>query len=146
MSLTNEFRNPLSWSDPDFSLDNFDLVILPGGHDKGVRQIIDSPAVHKLILDYFPKTKRPSNKAIGAVCHGVMVLSSSKDAEGRSVIRECLTTALTKQFEQAAYWSTRPFLGDYYKTYGKDSESVEESVTKTLGNPAQFKSSLNPGP
>ncbi|KAI2469126.1 class I glutamine amidotransferase-like protein [Annulohypoxylon bovei var. microspora] len=146
MAISEEMRHPLSWSDPDFSLDPFDLVVFPGGHEKGVKQIIDSPIVHKLVVDYFPKTKRPSKKVVGAVCHGVMVLSESKDADGRSVIRDCNTTALPAKFEQAAYWGTRAVLGDYYKTYGHGSENVEESVKKVLADPAQFKASVNPAP
>ncbi|KAI1763670.1 class I glutamine amidotransferase-like protein [Hypoxylon sp. FL1150] len=145
MAVSDEMRHPLSWSAPDFSLDPFDLVIFPGGHDKGVKQIIESPVVHKLMVDYFPKTKKPSNKVVGAVCHGVMVLSESKDADGRSVIRDCNTTALPARFEQAAYWGTRAFLSDYYKTFGHGSEDVEAAVKKVLANPAQFKASLNPG-
>ncbi|KAI2602864.1 class I glutamine amidotransferase-like protein [Hypoxylon fragiforme] len=145
MALSEEMRHPLSWSAPDFTLDSFDLVLFPGGHDKGVRQIIDSPIVHRLVADYFPQTRRPSKKVIAAVCHGVMVLSESKDAEGKSVIRDCNTTALPAKFEQAAYWSTRAVLGDYYKTYGHGSANVEESVKKVLADPSQFKASLNPG-
>ncbi|GAP91577.1 putative family protein [Rosellinia necatrix] len=146
MQQSNEMAHPLSWSAPDFSLDPYDLVVFPGGHDKGVRQVIESPIVHKLMLDYFPKTKRPSRKVVGAVCHGVMVLSETKDANGRSVIYECATTALPTKYEQAAYWGTRAFLGDYYKTFGHGTENVQESVTKALASPDQFKLTLNPGP
>ncbi|KAI1274971.1 class I glutamine amidotransferase-like protein [Xylaria sp. FL0933] len=146
MLQSEELLHPLSWSAPGFSLDPFDLVVFPGGHDKSVRQVIESPIVHKLVLDFFPKTKKPSRKVVGAVCHGVMVLSESKDANGRSVIYDCVTTALPTRFEQTAYWGTRAFLGDYYKTFGHGSENVQESVTKALASPAQFKSTLNPGP
>ncbi|KAI1400999.1 class I glutamine amidotransferase-like protein [Hypoxylon fuscum] len=145
MAVSDEMRHPLSWSAPGFTLDPFDLVVFPGGHEKGVRQIIDSPVVHQLVVEYFPQTKKPSSKVVGAICHGVMVLSESKDVHGRSVIRECSTTALPAKFEQAAYWGTRAVLGDYYKTYGHGSENVEESIKKNLINPAQFKASLNPG-
>ncbi|KAI0836196.1 class I glutamine amidotransferase-like protein [Hypoxylon sp. FL0890] len=145
MAVSEEMRNPLSWSEPDFTLDPFDLVVFPGGHEKGVRQIIESPIVHKLVVDYFPKTKRPSKKVVGAICHGVMVLAESKDADGKSVIRDCNTTALPAKFEQVAYWGTRAVLGDYYKTYGHGSENVEDSVKKVLANPSQFKANLNPG-
>lgn len=38
-------------------------------------------------------------------------------------------------------------MGDYYKTYGKDADSVEVAVKKCLDEPArQFKSSLGPSP
>ncbi|CAJ2508538.1 Uu.00g135640.m01.CDS01 [Anthostomella pinea] len=145
MQRSDGWLHPLSWTSPDFSLDPYDLVVLPGGHDKGVRQIIDSETVHQLMVDYFPKTKKPGVKSVAAVCHGVMVLAESKDATGRSVLRDCVTTALPAKFEQLAYWGTRAFLGDYYKTYGHGSENVEESVTKVLGNPAQWKTSMNLG-
>ncbi|KAI0206600.1 class I glutamine amidotransferase-like protein [Astrocystis sublimbata] len=146
MQRSEEMLHPYSWSAPSFSLDAFDLVVLPGGHEKGVRQVIESASVHKLLLAYFPLTKKPSRKVVAAVCHGVMVLSETKDAAGRSVLHDCVTTALPAQFEQAAYWGTRAFLGDYYKTFGHGSENVQEAVTKALASPAQFKSTLNPGP
>ena len=169
MTETPEFKSPLSWKSEGFSLDSYTLVFLPGGHEKGVRQVIDSEKVHELLVDFFPKTKKPGKKVVGAVCHGVMVLSSSKDKEGNSVIRDCVTTALPTRFEQTAYWGTRLVLGDYYKTYGACSENVQESVsyfttkedpfaivvgganifvlqvTKVLKDPSQFKNSLNAG-
>lgn len=132
VSQSAEWTNPLSWSSPTFSLDNFDLVFLPGGHEKSVRQVIDSEAVHKMLLDYFPKTKKPSSKAVAAVCHGVMVLSEAKDESGRSVLHDVTTTTLPARFEQVAFWGTRMFLGDYYKTYGACSDDVEASVCETM--------------
>ncbi|KAI2634441.1 class I glutamine amidotransferase-like protein [Xylaria nigripes] len=146
MQQSEEMLRPQSWSAPNFSLDPYDLVIFPGGHEKNVRQVIESPIVHKIMLDYFPKTKKPGRKVIGAICHGVMVLSESKDANNCSVLYNCVTTALPAKFEQAAYWGTRAFLGDYYKTFGRGSETVQESVSKALENPEQFKLSLNPAP
>jgi putative intracellular protease/amidase len=129
MSQSEEWKTPLAWTSGDFSLEPFDLVFFPGGHEKGVRQVIDSSVVHKLVVDFFPKTKKPSKKAVGAVCHGVMVLSESKDESGRSVLYPCTTTALPAKFEQMAFWGTRAFLGDYYKTYGAGSQDVEVSVS-----------------
>ncbi|KAI5859957.1 class I glutamine amidotransferase-like protein [Durotheca rogersii] len=146
MAVSDEMRHPLSWSAPGFAFAPFDLVLFPGGHDKAVRQLIDSPVVHALVLDYFPQTRKPSRKVVAAVCHGVMALSESKDAAGRSVLRDCVTTALPAKFEQAAYWSTRAVLGDYYKTYGHGSDDVETAIKKVLADPSQFKASLNPGP
>lgn len=65
---------------------------------------------------------------MAAVCHGVMVLSETEGKDGKSVIHECVTTALPARFEQVAFWGTRAFLGDYYKTYGVGSDDVEVSV------------------
>jgi hypothetical protein len=156
-------QKPLAWTSADFTLEPYNLIFFPGGHEKGVRQVIDSPIIHKHVASYFPQTLRssPNNassdvsakKAVGAVCHGVMVLSSSKytdnaavEVKGRSVLYDANTTALPAKFEDAAFWGTRLFLGDYYKTYGAGSEDVQESVTKVLDNPKQFKNSIGLSP
>ncbi|KAI4139017.1 MAG: hypothetical protein LQ340_008029 [Diploschistes diacapsis] len=154
-------QHPISWSSPSFSLDPYNLLFFPGGHEKGVRQVIDSPVIHTHVANYFPQTLRPSastngssatstpsTKTIAAVCHGVMVLSesihpmnqsSAGDKAGKSVLYDTHTTALPAIFERAAYQATRLFLGDYYKTYGAGSEHVEEAVTKRLADKRQFK-------
>lgn len=129
MSETREFLHPLAWTSPDFNLDIYNLVFIPGGHEKGVRQLIDSITFHAHLAQYFPATIKPSTKTVAAVCHGVMVLSETSGADGKSIIHKCDTTALPGKFEQAAFWATRAFLGDYYKTYGAGSEHVEESVS-----------------
>ena len=122
-------KKPLAWTDTNFSLSPYDLVFLPGGHEKGVRQIIDSPIVHKLLLDYFPQTQKPSQKTVAAVCHGVCALAESLLPDGTSVLHDATTTALPHFMEQSIFWATRAFLGDYYKTYGACSDSVETSVS-----------------
>ena len=57
-----------------------------------------------------------------------MVLSETEGGDGKSIIHECVTTALPAAFEDIAFWGTRAFLGDYYKTYGAGSEDVETAV------------------
>ena len=121
-------QNPLAWTADGFSFGPFDLLFFPGGHEKGVRQVIDSAVVHKLLLEHFPKTRKPSNKAISAICHGVLAVSETIMPNGKSVLHDVTTTTLPTMFEGTAYWGTRLFLGDYYKTYGAGSESVETSV------------------
>ena len=121
-------QSPLSWDDPSFSLETFDLLFFPGGHEKNVRQVIDSPVVHKKVAEYFPQTRRPSRKAVAAICHGVLVLSESTLPNGKSVLHDVTTTTLPNAFESTAFWSTRLFLGDYYKTYGAGSDSCQTSV------------------
>jgi putative intracellular protease/amidase len=138
MSKTTDFLHPLSWSSLDFSLDSYNLIFLPGGHEKSVRQIIDSPIIYKQLAHYFPATIKPSKKTVAAICHGVMVLSETKNAEGESIIHECITTALPARFEQVAFWGTRLFLGDYYKTYGAGSDDVETSVRLSCCSSGQY--------
>jgi putative intracellular protease/amidase len=94
---------------------------------------MDSPVIRKHLASYFPATRKPSKKSVAAVCHGVQVLSQTDGADGKSVIHECVTTALPTRFEQVAFWGTRAFLGDYYKTYGAGSDNVEESVSLKHG-------------
>ena len=122
----------LPWTGSSFSLDNYDLIFLPGGHEKGVKQVIDSAEVHKLLVDYFPQTQKPSKKSVAAICHGVMVLSESLLPNGKSVMHDATTTALPGTLEQGIFYGTWAFLGDYYKTYGPGSDSVQTSVSRTI--------------
>lgn len=138
MTESEEWKHPLAWSSDSFTLDDFDHVFFPGGHEKAVTQVIDSARVHQLLVDYFPKTKKPSKKSVAAVCHGVMVLSAAKDQDGKSVIHSCTTTTLPAKFEQLAFWGTRAFLGDYYKAYGAGSEDAEESVSQFVSKMHQL--------
>ena len=57
-----------------------------------------------------------------------MALSEAVGEAGKSILHECVTTALPARFEQVAFWGTRLVLGDYYKTYGAGSDDVEVSV------------------
>jgi hypothetical protein len=136
MAATPEFAKPLSWSSPTFSLSSYNLIFLPGGHEKGVRQLIDSPIMAQHLASYFPQTLKPSNKNVAAVCHGVMSLAAAKllegENKGKSILHECETTALPGTFEGVAFWGTRLFLGDYYKTYGVGSDSVETAVSAAV--------------
>lgn len=82
---------------------------------------------------YFPSTLKPSSRAVAAVCHGVLALAEARilDGEhrGKSVIHDAETTALPGVFEGVAFWGTRVWLGDYYKTYGVGSEDVQTAVS-----------------
>ncbi|MCJ1407970.1 hypothetical protein MMC19_002042 [Ptychographa xylographoides] len=147
MKSDTAIQTPLSWTAPTFSLDAYNLLFFPGGHEKRVRQVIDSPIIHKSLRKYFPKTRKASDRAVAAICHGVLALSETTFPGGQSLLHDVTTTTLPSAFEGTAYWSTRLFLGDYYKTYGAGSESVETSVKKRLDDPsAQFRSSLGMAP
>ena len=155
----SNFQRPISWSDQAFSMDHYDVVYLPGGHDKGVRQIIDSETIHHHLQAYFPKTKRDASdrKILGALCHGVQVLAFTPASDSsnttfplsstgqidtsksfKSVIHSCRTSALPGQLETGIYHSTRLALGDYYKTYGAGTPNVETYVKYGLDDEIQF--------
>ena len=159
--VVGSIRKPYAWTAPDFSLSGYDMVFLPGGHDKGVRQIIDSDAMHKHLADYFPQTRRSNTtnaaaakssvkKSVAAICHGVQVLAFTPSTSGtkkKSIIHDAKTTALPAFMEESIFWLTRLFLGDYYKTYGYGSKSVQRFVEDGLDSPDQFQNSpgWNPG-
>ncbi|MCJ1372840.1 hypothetical protein MMC20_004065 [Loxospora ochrophaea] len=156
MLTSPSLLSPHSWTDPTFTLTPYNLLFFPGGHEKGVRQVIESTALRSHIASYFPQTRKPSTKAVAAICHGVLPLAEAKlppdeegkeEGKGKSVLHDVTTTTLPGIFEGTAYWGTRALLGDYYKTYGAGSESVEAVVKSHLDNPdAQFRSSLSPSP
>jgi putative intracellular protease/amidase len=151
MEKSIEWQHPLAWTKPGFvdSAQAYDAMYFTGGHEKGVRQILDSPIVHEVIAKYFPQTRRSDGgrKVVSALCHGVQTVSKAHGADGRSVLYEVETTALPTRFEQFAFWSTRAMLGDYYKTYGVGSDNVEEAVRKTLkDDKKQYKNSLSMSP
>jgi len=140
-------QKPMSWMANGFSLDPYNLIFLPGGHDKGVRQVIDSAIVHELLSTYFPQTKKPSNKSVAAICHGVLVLALTNLSNGKSALHDVSTTTLPATFERTAYWGTWIFLGDYYKTYGAGSDDCETMVKRRLDDSnEQYKSSTQLSP
>ena len=161
LSSTSSYHTPLKWTDIDVTA--YDLVFLPGGHEKGVRQLIDSSAVHDLLRKFFPLTDRSSSdtKVVAAICHGVQALAFTSSPESplespllpggtagqlcersagyRSIIHDATTTALPGFMETSITTATRLFLGDYYKTYGHGSPTVEDYVKHGLDDPdAQF--------
>lgn len=133
-----------AWSSDQFSFMPYDILMFPGGHEKSVRQVIESARVHSLLAEFWIHTLTSSsvNKAVAAICHGVLVPSLAKDANGLSLLFDCSTTTLPNFFENAAYYGTAMLLGDYYKTFGSTSANCEEMVKVGLRDPkTQFLSS-----
>ncbi|KAK7179676.1 hypothetical protein DPSP01_011576 [Paraphaeosphaeria sporulosa] len=143
------WQHPRAWIDTKFTLEDFDLVFLPGGHDKGIRQLLDCPRAQALLVSYFPLTKRSERgsgrpKFCAAVCHGVQMLAHSRTGEGLSVLRDVETTSLPDFFEASVHRATKLFLGDYYKTYGAGTDSVAAVVKASLADEGkQFKNSID---
>ncbi|KAM0752798.1 class I glutamine amidotransferase-like protein [Meredithblackwellia eburnea MCA 4105] len=138
---TDPWKNPHNWSSPSFPalLSTFDGVLLPGGHDKPMRQYLESESLQKLLAEYFPKTDRTVErpKVVGAICHGVLALARAKDAKGDSVLKGVQTTTLPVWMERFAYFSTAWALSDYYRTY---KEYTADEVQSLLGSPSNYSS------
>lgn len=135
MLLDKAFQNPISYADIDAA--DYDALVLPGGHAKGVIPYLESPVLQRAIVDFF-KAKKP----VGAICHGVVAACRAIDPEtGKSVLHGRKTTALLKRQERLAYQLTRRNLGDYYLTY---PVTVEDEVVACLQSPADFSQGPTP--
>ncbi|MFF1813997.1 type 1 glutamine amidotransferase domain-containing protein [Streptomyces sp. NPDC058251] len=122
-----EFRATVSWADVD--VEEYDGLLLPGGHAPGMRQYLGSAVLRERIARFWA-LERP----VGAICHGVLVLARARDAAtGRSVLAGRRTTCLPKYMERTAYFTTAWRLGRYYRTY---PAYVEDEVRAALADPA----------
>ena len=124
-----EFQNPLQYD--DINVGDFDGLILPGGHAKGIIPYLESKRLQKAVAEFFE-----AGKPVGAICHGVIVACRSQNINnGKSVLYGRRTTALLKTQEMAAYQVTRWNLGDYYRTY---PITVEDEVRGVLQSATDF--------
>ncbi len=119
---------PVSWSAVEAN--DFDGLVLPGGHAPGMRQYLGNSSLHQLVADFW-STGRP----VGAICHGVITLARSRSENGESVLRGMQTTCLPKYMERLAYYLTFWKLGKYYRTY---PAYVEDEVRNALARPEDF--------
>ncbi|KAB1139765.1 thiamine biosynthesis protein ThiJ [Streptomyces luteolifulvus] len=127
LTAAPEFTATAAWSDVDVAA--FDGLLLPGGHAPGMRQYLGSPELREQVARLWAL-----GRPVGAICHGVLVLARTRDAEsGRSVLAGRRTTCLPKYMERAAYATTAWRLGRYYRTY---PAYVEDEVRTALDDPA----------
>ncbi len=129
MERSEEFNQPIRYS--DVAVNDHDGILLPGGHDKAVREYLESPVLQSAIVDFFN-----ADKAIGAICHGVVLVARSVDPRTqRSVLYDRRTTALLKSQELTAWRLTRFKLKDYYRTY---PTTVQDEVVAALRDKNDF--------
>ncbi|MEO8799362.1 MAG: type 1 glutamine amidotransferase domain-containing protein [Polyangiaceae bacterium] len=120
------FDNPITWR--TIVPEEYDALLLPGGHAPGMRQYLGSTLLQGKISEFWV-LQRP----VAAICHGVLVLARSLDpATGKSVLAKSKTTCLPKYMERTAYFLTAWKLGSYYRTY---PEYVEDEVKALLDDP-----------
>lgn len=129
MEETASFRAPIRYA--DIRAEDYALLVLPGGHAKGMRQYLESKTLQEKVLAIW-RAKIP----VAAICHGVVVLARTIDpSTGKSVIAGRRLTSLTKSLERTAYYITAWKLGDYYRTY---PEYVQDEVARALGEGGRF--------
>jgi putative intracellular protease/amidase len=131
MVASEAFNQPLLYS--NLTAADFDGLLLPGGHDKGVREYLESGYLQSLAIEFFT-----AKKPVAAICHGVVLLARSIDpVTNKSVIHDYTTTSLLQQQELLAFNLTRYWLKDYYLTY--PGKTVEAEVRNSLASQFQFK-------
>jgi putative intracellular protease/amidase len=129
MEQSNEFLHPIKYT--DIKPAEYDLLHLPGGHAKGMRQYLESKELQQKVLEFFQL-----NKPVGSICHGAVVLARTIDpTTKRSVVYDYKLTGLIKSLERIAYYITFWKLGKYYRTY---PAYVEDEVKSVLSDPRNF--------
>ncbi len=109
------FKYPLKYANVQHT--DFDALLLPGGHDKGVKEFLESKKLQQLVVSFFNE-----EKPVGAICHGTVLVARSIDpSTNKSVIYDYKTTSLLKSQELFAYQITRLWLDDYYLTAPRKS-------------------------
>ena len=117
------FKNPIPYN--NIKPEQYDALLLPGGHAKGMRQYLESTVLQNKVLKFVKL-----NKIIGAICHGPLVLARTINPDtNKSVLHERKLTSLTKKLEKIAYYLTFWKLGRYYRTY---PEYVQDEIIKSL--------------
>jgi protease I len=134
LSRAEAFSRPMAWAHIDAS--RFDALLLPGGHDKGMIEYLESDLLQRHVATFFAE-----NKPVGAICHGVVLAARSKAASGKSVLFGRKTTALLASQELLAWGLTCLWLADYYRTY---RVTVEAEVRACLASADDFVSGPMP--
>lgn len=137
MTPSPEYQKPIKYS--EINVDNFDALLLAGGHAPGMKQFLESKILQEKTVQFFKQ-----DKCVGAICHGLLVLARTVDTEtGRSVLFNYKTTSLTKLLEKIGYASTFWLLRRRFRTY---DAYVEDEVRAALQDRRQYSSGLIPFP
>lgn len=142
MSADARYTSPLRYS--QLRVEDFDAMLLPGGHAKGMREYLESSELQKFVANFFD-----ANKPVAAVCHGVVLAARSISAKtGKSVLHGRKTTALTWKLEKSGWLLTKYFARfwdpGYYRTYDEEPgevagyRGVQQEVTRALARPEDF--------
>ena len=142
------FLNPNRFD--ELEPDQYDGMILPGGHAPLMRQYLEDQTLQSFVADFFDSTDTSGNhKPVGAICHGVVLaVRSISKKTGKSILHGKKTTALTWDLEKSAWNLTRFFArfwdSSYYRTYKENGgepsgyRSVESEVKRGLEKDDDF--------
>ncbi len=120
------FLHPIPYADID--PDQYQAILLPGGHSAGMRQYVESQVLQDKVLQFWQQSK-----LIGAICHGMLVLARTIDPlTGRSILYGYKVTALPQSVDRAGYLLNTRLLRRPYLMY---SCYVAEEVRACLESP-----------
>ncbi|APC19042.1 hypothetical protein BLL42_26320 [Pseudomonas frederiksbergensis] len=130
MTADERFKSPMAYAEVDPK--QFEGLVIPGGHAKGMRSLLESEHARRIVRHFFD-----AQKPVAAVCHGVLLLARTLDADNvLSVLHGRKVTALlANTMELPAWWVTAPWLGRYYRTY---PQTVQAEVTAALASAHDF--------
>ncbi|MBI3164284.1 MAG: DJ-1/PfpI family protein [Chloroflexi bacterium] len=129
MTATPEYQKPIRYD--QINADDYDALLLTGGHAPGMKQFLESKILQKKIVGFFKQ-----GKGVGAICHGLLPLARAIDPDtGKSVLYDYQTTSLTKILERIGYASTFWLLGRRFRTY---DAYVEDETRAALKDPRQY--------
>jgi len=142
MRADARYAGPLRYA--QLRVEDFDAMLLPGGHAKGMREYLESAELQSFVAGFFD-----AGKPVAAVCHGVVLAARSISAKtGKSVLYGRKTTALTWKLEKSGWMLTKYFARfwdpGYYRTYDEAPgeavgyRGVQQEVTRALASPADF--------
>lgn len=131
-------------------VDDYDALVLGGGHAKGMRPYLESEILQRFVADFFDSSDaRGQPKPVAAVCHGVVLAARSISSKTqRSVLHGRKTTALTWKLERSAWDLSRYLIRfwdpNYYRTYVEEGDEapgyrgVEQEVKRALAQDSDF--------
>ena len=129
MTQEPSYQHPILYAEID--PDQYKALLLPGGDAPHMRQYLESQELQGKVLQFWNQ-----GKLIGAICHGILVLTRTIDPQtGHSVLYGRKVTALPKSFDRFGYRIDRLLLKHGYIMY---SSCVSEEVHACLEHPDDF--------
>jgi len=128
---SHEFNHPINYI--SIKPEKYDALLLPGGHDKGMKEYLESSLLQDVVVQFFD-----AKKPVAAICHGTLLAARSIHPKtNKSVLYGKVTTGLTFTQELIAWLLTFLWRGDYYRTY---PQFLEHELKSLLKKKSDFKS------
>lgn len=134
----------------DLRVDDYDAMVLPGGHAQGMKQYLEDATLQGFVADFFDSVDAAGrHKPVAAICHGALLAARSISMHTqRSVLHGRKTTALTWKLERSA-WDLSKYLArfwdaGYYRTYREAKGEpagywgVEQEIKRALAVDSDF--------